>query len=88
MANRPYLFATDENDKAEWDYDSARYYDSRSSIPLAWFYFFTAADVKNARRDLWRFDLAASLLVGRERRGNRHVCAARTASVGRRRWPR
>jgi hypothetical protein len=48
MANRAYLFSFDEIDEIpDWRLSArAKYYDSRWSIPLAWFFFFQPGDVK------------------------------------------
>jgi hypothetical protein len=43
MANRAYLYSADRPDK--WDTPDEGYYDSRWTIPLAWFYFFGVEDV-------------------------------------------
>ncbi len=44
MANRAYLYSDDRPDA--WDQPDQGYYDSRGSIPLAWFYFFKPEDVR------------------------------------------
>ena len=51
MANRAYLFCSDADptDRFDWielDRNDQIYYDSRHNIPLSWFFFFQATDVK------------------------------------------
>ena len=48
MANRAYLFTSDRTDAGVWDFRQRgdAYYDSRWSIPVAWFFFFRASDVR------------------------------------------
>jgi hypothetical protein len=44
MANRAYLYSDDRPDA--WDEPEEGYYDSRDSLPLAWFYLFRPGDVR------------------------------------------
>lgn len=44
MANRAYLFCTDEIEESIWWNRDRKYYDSRWQIPLAWFFFFSVED--------------------------------------------
>jgi len=49
MANRAYLFASDQETyllDSDWDRaEDCRYYDSRHTIPYGWFFFFDAVDI-------------------------------------------
>ena len=44
MADRAYLYADDRPDM--WDAPEKGYYDSRWTVPLAWFFFFKPGDVR------------------------------------------
>jgi len=44
MANRAYLYSDDRPDA--WERPEEGYYDSRWTLPLAWFYFFRPEDVR------------------------------------------
>jgi len=44
MANRAYLYSSDRPDG--WEVPEQDYYDSRHSIPLAWFFFYQPNDIR------------------------------------------
>jgi hypothetical protein len=48
MANRAYLFATDQPEC--WEHNTQVYYDSRHTIPVAWWLLFEPADVRLIER--------------------------------------
>ena len=44
MANRAYLYTSDRPDN--WERPQEDYYDSRWTIPLAWFFFYKPSDIR------------------------------------------
>ena len=44
MANRAYLYSSNRRD--DWECPERDYYDSRHTIPLAWFFFFRPDDIR------------------------------------------
>ena len=46
MANRAYLFSGDRDDPDAWRHRGEIYYDSRWTIPLSWWFFFRAPDIR------------------------------------------
>ncbi len=47
MANRAYLYASDSRDGNDWTLpDDSEYYDSRHTIPLAWWFLFGQNDIE------------------------------------------
>ncbi|MBI3409142.1 MAG: hypothetical protein HY040_12415 [Planctomycetes bacterium] len=44
MANRAYLYSSDRPDA--WGFPDEDYYDSRHTIPLAWFFFYQPGDIR------------------------------------------
>jgi hypothetical protein len=46
MANRAYLFSSDRDDPEVWSERGDIYYDSRWTIPLAWWFFFRVPDIR------------------------------------------
>lgn len=47
MANRAYLYASDTDDDQAWELpDDSEYYDSRHTIPVAWWFLLDPSDVR------------------------------------------
>lgn len=46
MANRAYLFSNHRDSPDVWEIPEEGYYDSRWSIPAAWFFFFRPSDIR------------------------------------------
>jgi hypothetical protein len=78
MANRAYLFSSDRDDDGVWERHGDIYYDSRWTVPLAWWFFFRTDDIRlveiNSRGASWHevkfaADKARALSAFAERRG-------------------